>query len=70
MNNSKRRPLVGGNWKMNLLSREAQSYCQAFLAGFEPAAVEVVLFPSFPLLSAVSAAFDASSVATGGDRGW
>jgi len=66
MNNSQRRPLVGGNWKMNLLSQEAQIYCRAFLAGFEPSTVEVVLFPSFPLLSVVSEAFEASSVATGG----
>ena len=66
MSTLKRRPLVGGNWKMNLLSQEAQSYCQAFLSGFEPSGVEVVFFPSFPLLPAVSEKFKNSPVATGG----
>jgi triosephosphate isomerase len=66
MSTLKRRPLVGGNWKMNLLSREAQSYCQAFLSGFEPSSVEVVFFPSFPLLPTVSQEFKTSTVATGG----
>ena len=63
--NETRRPLVGGNWKMNLLSAEARD----FVARFGQLSVrdaEVVLFPSAPLLATVSRALAGSPVALGG----
>ena len=61
-----RRPLVGGNWKMHLLSGEAEEFCRRFvpLVGGETA--EVALFPSHPLVSAVAGAVAGSPVACGG----
>jgi triosephosphate isomerase len=66
MKDSKRRPLVGGNWKMHLLRQPAQEFCDNFVAGFGSTATEVVLFPSFPLIPAVAAALAGSPVVTGG----
>ena len=66
MNTSQRRPLIGGNWKMHMLRREAEAYCRAFGSEVSALAPEVVLFPSFPLLPAVHAALDGSEVAVGG----
>jgi len=61
-----RRPLIGGNWKMNMLHREARSFCRNLAEGLESSTAEVVLFPSFPLLPAVSEALDGSPIACGG----
>jgi triosephosphate isomerase len=66
MSSSTRRPLIGGNWKMHMLRREAEAYCRAFGAEASRLAPEVVLFPSFPLLPAVAAALEGSSVTVGG----
>ncbi len=62
---SARRPLVGGNWKMHLLSAEARDYAARFgqLSGRQ---AEVVLFPSFPLLPVLARALAGSPVALGG----
>ena len=49
MSPNRRRPLVGGNWKMHFLRQDARRFCEEFLAGGELQA-DVVLFPSFPLL--------------------
>ena len=65
MNEPVRRPLVGGNWKMHLLRHEAEEYCRAFAHGVGQHAAEVVLFPSFPLLPAVSEGLTGSRVACG-----
>ncbi len=51
----RRRPLVGGNWKMHKTSREAEKFCRALGSTPEPR-TEVVLFPSHPLLSGCAAA--------------
>ncbi len=61
-----RLPLIAGNWKMNLLRREACSYCTELLAGLEPVRAQVVLFPSFPLIPDVAAALEDSAVGVGG----
>jgi len=66
MKDSKRRPLVGGNWKMHMLREPAQRFCDDFLAGLGSATTEAVLFPSFPLIPTVSAALAGSPVGTGG----
>lgn len=60
-----RRPLVGGNWKMNLLAAEARDYVARFgqLSGRQ---AEVVLFPSAPLLPILARGLAGSPVALGG----
>jgi triosephosphate isomerase len=66
MSTTRRRPLVGGNWKMHFLAAEAKRFCQSFVAGVEGSPVEVVLFPSPPLLATVTRALEGSPVACGG----
>jgi triosephosphate isomerase len=51
---------------MNMLHEEARSFCRDLLAGLDNPGAEVVLFPSFPVLSAVAGALGDSSVACGG----
>lgn len=60
-----RRPLLAANWKMHLLRREATAFCAELLAGLGELAVDVALFPSFPLLPDVAAALDGSPVSLG-----
>jgi triosephosphate isomerase len=66
MTEIRRRPLVGGNWKMHLLQEETKAYCRAFASAAGELSAEVVLFPSFPLLPAVAASLEGSEVAWGG----
>ena len=66
MNGIARRPLIGGNWKMHLLSREARDYCRSFAAGLGASGAEVVLFPSFPLIPTVVEALGKAPAACGG----
>ncbi|MDH3744318.1 MAG: triose-phosphate isomerase [Acidobacteriota bacterium] len=61
-----RRLLIGGNWKMNLLSRQARDYCQAFVSGWEGFSTEVVLFVSSPLLPAVAESLASGPIGLGG----
>ena len=60
-----RRPLVGGNWKMNLLGAEARDYV-ARLGQLSVGQAEVVLFPSAPLLPILARGLAGSPVAIGG----
>ncbi len=72
-----RRPLLAANWKMNLLHRDAEAYCQSLLVGLglsgadvdpQRAAalrVDVVLFPPFVLIPAVVAALRRTSIGCG-----
>jgi len=60
----RRRRIVAGNWKMHFLAAEAAGFCHELRRGLA-ARVEVVLFPSFPLLPAVAAALAGSEVALG-----
>lgn len=47
---------VIANWKMNMLSQEAQAFCDTFLAGFEPVrGVEAGIAPPFTLLKEIGA---------------
>jgi triosephosphate isomerase len=71
-----RTPLVAANWKMNLVSGQARAFCRDLLAGLgfgaayapvvEEPAVDVVLFPSAPLLAAVGRELAGTPVAWGG----
>ena len=63
--NPNRRPLVGGNWKMNLLSAEARDYVARF-GQLSVRYAEVVLFPSAPLLPILARGLAGSPVALGG----
>ena len=53
-----RRPLIAGNWKMNLTDRDAAGYLESFrgeLAAQDTAAVEIALLPPFTALHVVRA---------------
>ena len=62
-----RRTIVAGNWKMNLRRGEAESYCSALRAARAGArGPQVLLFPPFPLLSAVAEGLVGTEVEWGG----
>lgn len=60
-----RRPIAAGNWKMNLLSADAEAFCTALQPRLGGGS-EVILFPSFPLLPAVAAGLAGAAAAWGG----
>src|SRR5579872_3772276 len=61
-----RRPIVGGNWKMNTNLPGAVDLAQALVRHLgETTAVDVVLCPPFPNLEAVRRAIDASALQLG-----
>ena len=61
--------MVAGNWKMNGLSGDAVHLTQAILhAGLEPMRPEVVIFPPFTLLHAVSQEAKSSALRWGGAK--
>jgi triosephosphate isomerase len=62
-----RRPLVAGNWKMNLVRAEAGALVAALAAAIarEPPAADVAVFPSHPLLAPVAAALAGEPIALG-----
>ena len=60
-----RRILVAGNWKMNLLTTAGTSLSQALAAKYTISAVEVLVCPAFPYLSAVAATIRGSAVQLG-----
>lgn len=71
MGTSERRPIAAGNWKMNLLRRDAVAYCRALRAGLpgeqsRDLAAEVVLFPGTTLLTTVSSELQGSGIGCGG----
>ena len=66
MNTIRRRPLVGGNWKMHKVRSEAETYCSELRSAAGDARTEVVLFPSAPLLPVVADGLQGSSIAVGG----
>lgn len=65
MSETKRRPLIGGNWKMNMLGSDAERFCRQIDAEFGDLRPETVIFPPFTLLSDVSARLAGTPVATG-----
>jgi len=62
-----RRPLVAGNWKMNLLRAEAESLVAALVEGIagEPPPADLAVFPSHPLLEAVARALAGTAIDLG-----
>jgi triosephosphate isomerase len=66
MNDTKRRPLVGGNWKMHMLRQSAQDFCNGLVEGLGSERTEIVLFPSFPLIHPVAVALEGSAASVGG----
>lgn len=68
MTNSGRRPLMAGNWKMNLNHLEANLLVQKIAAGLtaeQLAAVEVVVLPPFVDIRSVQTAIEGDKVAIG-----
>jgi len=66
---SVRKPLLGGNWKMHKVRAEAEEFCKALAAGISSAGgadVDVVLFPSSPLLHGVARSLEETAVEVGG----
>jgi triosephosphate isomerase len=62
-----RRPIIGGNWKMHTTLPEAIDLADAVVRQIgEVTAVEVILFPPFPNLEAVSRSIAGSSLQQGG----
>ena len=64
-----RRPILAGNWKMNLLRADASAFCAALAEPSGTAAspeVDVLIFPSFPLIDTVVSGTDGSAVEVGG----
>lgn len=55
--NSKRNPVVGGNWKMNTDRASAADLARSVAAGLVPG-VEVMVFPPFPYLLTVRKVLD------------
>ena len=67
MNRDKRKTIIAGNWKMNMLASGAEAYANDLLSnvsGFE-AWCEAVICAPYPLLSAVRDAFRGGAVAVG-----
>ncbi len=64
---AQRKPIAAGNWKMNLLRRDAADFCRALSGALEaePAA-EVLLFPPYTLLTTVARGIEGLPVACGG----
>lgn len=50
---AKRRPIVGGNWKMNLHAAEAEALAAALIGPLKGAKAEVVVCPAFAYLQSV-----------------
>src|SRR5947209_5379869 len=66
MNGSDRRPIVGGNWKLNTTLPAAVDLAETLVRRLgEMSDVEVVLCPPFPNLEAVHTAIDGSALQLG-----
>ncbi len=67
MSIGERRPIAAGNWKMNLLRRDAEELCRALRGSLaEGSAAEVLLFPSATLLATVASELKGSGIGVGG----
>ena len=67
MSNGERRPIAAGNWKMNLLRRDAEEFSRALAGALTPPlAADVVLFPSATLIPTVAGELKGSGVGVGG----
>ena len=63
---SARRPLIAGNWKMNLLRQDAVTLAAALRAGATGAKAEIVVCPVAVQLAAVAQALSGSAIGVGG----
>lgn len=65
---STRRPIAAGNWKMNLLRGDAESFCAALRDGLSGGdfGADVLIFPPATLLTTVSAGLAGVAAAVGG----
>ncbi|MEE2906816.1 MAG: triose-phosphate isomerase [Planctomycetota bacterium] len=64
-----RRPLVGGNWKMNTTGAEARMLAKEIVAGLDveiARACDVCLFPPFPWLTTVMSEVGSAPIMIGG----
>ncbi|MBI3087733.1 MAG: triose-phosphate isomerase [Candidatus Omnitrophica bacterium] len=60
-----RRPVIAGNWKCNLTSREAVALVQQLKASLDRPTVDVVVCPPFTALAAVASQLTNTSIALG-----
>jgi triosephosphate isomerase len=60
-----RKPVVGGNWKMNLHTDEAKALAKAVVDGVSDHSVDVIVCPAFPYLQLVGAIVKGSPVRLG-----
>ncbi len=69
MTNPLRRPLIAGNWKMNLGLKEAAALLQALKAGLDgQEAAEIAVFPPFTALAVAAEALRGSRIGLGGQN--
>ena len=61
-----RRPLIGGNWKMNKVAADAAAYCRKLDELVGDSVAEIVIFPSAPFLGTARDALGDSSISVGG----
>ena len=63
---SARRPLIAGNWKMNLLTKDAVALATALREGVGGAKAEIVVCPVAVQVAAVAQALSGSAIGVGG----
>lgn len=61
-----RRPLIAGNWKMNLMVKDAVALAEALRAGAVSASAEVVVCPVTVQIAAVAQGLSGSAIGVGG----
>ncbi|MEX2717193.1 MAG: triose-phosphate isomerase [Candidatus Sigynarchaeum springense] len=66
----KNRPIIGGNWKMQKTIAESKSFIQEFLQKIEnlPEMVDIVIFPPFTAIHAISEVLKGKKIYTGGQN--
>ncbi len=65
-----RRPIVGGNWKMNTNRASAVALADALRSALAGTPAEVVVYPPFPYLLEVGRALHGSEIALGAQDAW
>ena len=65
-----RRPIIAGNWKMNLDRTDSLALAKGVIQGTHPDGVEIVMCPTYVYLDAVSSVLEGSSVQLGGQDGY
>ena len=68
---TKRRPIIGGNWKMNTDLESGMSLAGNIADGIaECDACDVVVYPPFPFLQAIDSVVDQSQLKLGAQNAW